>query len=369
MEELCLSHSVCPLQMCILHSFSGSADQEGLRSRGNRKLRSAPAAVKLYTFPEPREIEPKEDPRMQQLIRLAAELGYQLTPHKALATELVRSVSRRLVPRIGDRVYQTASYTLEGFSLATMNAIFPIGKVDGMTQWLIESTADLRMILGEGMASLSNLSAGVSRGQKTASESVIRVLATLIPPFRAIWWSTSGGLSRVQINFMYVLVQGTGEVHPPKDDQRRELLLSEQINKEARIAALTDARLLAEQGHPLSPEWWLQLGDKTKSQEMTARLLAQQGDPSSGKRKSRTTTTTTWEVESIVAERRRNHGREFLVRWLGYHPSWEAWRMPDWDGAVGDPVETWEPHKLLRTTAALEDWEEQKRREQVEKEG
>ena len=57
-----------------------------------------------------------EDPRMQQLIRLAAELGYQLTPHTALATELVRSVSRRLVPRIGDRVYQTASYTLEGFS-------------------------------------------------------------------------------------------------------------------------------------------------------------------------------------------------------------------------------------------------------------
>lgn len=63
-------------------------------------------------------------------------------------------------------------------------------------------------------------------------------------------------------------------------------------------------------------------------------------------------------IESIVAEElpcKRNWHR-YLVRWSGYDPSWEAWRLPG-RGNLGDPVESWEPAIKLRGTQALADWE------------
>ena len=47
-----------------------------------------------------------------------------------------------------------------------------------------------------------------------------------------------------------------------------------------------------------------------------------------------------FDIEMIVKEERRSKARWFLVRWEGYHPSWEAWRI---NGLRGEPVETWEP--------------------------
>lgn len=65
------------------------------------------------------------------------------------------------------------------------------------------------------------------------------------------------------------------------------------------------------------------------------------------------------EIESILEERevRGKRGRvrrEFRVRWRGYHASWEAWRI---SGAVGSPIETWEPHTNVESTQALIDWD------------
>jgi hypothetical protein len=46
-------------------------------------------------------------------------------------------------------------------------------------------------------------------------------------------------------------------------------------------------------------------------------------------------------------------GRWALVRWEGYHPSWEAWRI---HGEVGTPLETWEPKSYVQRTAAWCTW-------------
>lgn len=46
----------------------------------------------------------------------------------------------------------------------------------------------------------------------------------------------------------------------------------------------------------------------------------------------------------------------YLVRWKGYDPAWEAWRIPG-RGSPGDPIESWEPATSLQGTAALERWE------------
>ena len=41
-------------------------------------------------------------------------------------------------------------------------------------------------------------------------------------------------------------------------------------------------------------------------------------------------------------------------RAMGYHPSWEAWRI---NGLPGEPVETWEPLATLQGIQALESWQ------------
>ena len=56
-----------------------------------------------------------------------------------------------------------------------------------------------------------------------------------------------------------------------------------------------------------------------------------------------------YEIEASVEEQRG----WFLVRWAGYHPSWEAWRT---SGEVGSAVETWEQRWRLKKTEALRAW-------------
>ena len=58
----------------------------------------------------------------------------------------------------------------------------------------------------------------------------------------------------------------------------------------------------------------------------------------------------------IRQERARSQNytsRGILVRWAGYHHTWEPWRVT---GAVGDPVETWEPEVTVRNTEAPGWW-------------
>lgn len=66
-------------------------------------------------------------------------------------------------------------------------------------------------------------------------------------------------------------------------------------------------------------------------------------------------------IEAIVAEElpSRTNWHRYLVRWRGYDPSWEAWRLPG-QGAPGDPVESWEPATNLMGTRALAEWEAQR---------
>lgn len=62
-------------------------------------------------------------------------------------------------------------------------------------------------------------------------------------------------------------------------------------------------------------------------------------------------------VEEIVAEELPSAKvwHRFLIRWRGYDPAWEAWRIPG-RGTVGDPVESWELAASLVGTQALARW-------------
>ena len=155
------------------------------------------------------------------------------------------------------------------------------------------------------------------------------------------------GVERLYVNLMYVLSDEDGELHPPKDPMRNEIALSPTEVSEIRAQVATDAARMGEMGLELSPGWWRQLGNEEAAMMAEALLVNVAGHllPDEGKRRQ---AADSYEIHSIVEER----GRWALVRWAGYHPSWEAWRI---SGAAGSPVETWEEvRKLKRTTAWLE---------------
>ena len=111
---------------------------------------------------------------------------------------------------------------------------------------------------------------------------------------------------------------------------------------------LSDALSFGEMALPLSAGWWRQLGDESKAQTTEAMVqnVTTAPVPEPGKRRRRSDT---YDVKEIVEQK----GDWFLVRWDGYHPSWEAWRI---SGNVGSPLETWEPRRTLKRTEALRVW-------------
>uniref|UniRef100_A0A7S0L963 Chromo domain-containing protein n=1 Tax=Coccolithus braarudii TaxID=221442 RepID=A0A7S0L963_9EUKA len=291
---------------------------------------------------------------------MAKLLGYQVTPTARVEQHLALAISRRLIPRKGEKLYQVASFTLESFPLGVLYALIPerfeTMAAESNVAWSIPTVQPMRNILGPLMSALPNFSAGISRGQQAPSESVIRVLATMMPPLELNWWMPPRGTGRVMINFAYVLVQGIGDLHPPKDPHRREMALSTELVATLRVAALHDAMTMKELGYSLSPAWLRQLGDESRARQTEAQLIAlRTNQPTSRKRKLHQAT---YPIDSIQAERSSGRGMQNLVRWEGYHPYWEAWLAPDFVGEVGDPVETWEPAATLQNTLALQAWEE-----------
>ena len=141
-------------------------------------------------------------------------------------------------------------------------------------------------------------------------------------------------------------------MHPPKDEMRREISYS--IKEEAifRAQIMSDARQLAAQGAPLSSAWYSLIG----LQEHASAVAAAEGSgsavpplprgPNKKQKKGH------MEVDCVLEERKTmgKAGGWFLVRWAGYHPSWEKYRI---HGNVGSQLETWEPLKNVRHCTEL----------------
>ena len=74
-------------------------------------------------------------------------------------------------------------------------------------------------------------------------------------------------------------------------------------------------------------------------------------------RKATTRTTHNYAVPDEILREKKTDGRArvwYLVKWLGYEPEWEEWRI---SGELGEPVTTWEPRINMLGTEALETWE------------
>ena len=289
----------------------------------------------------------------------ANKLGFQVTPQRQVEEEFMLSIAKRLVPRLGSNLYQVASYVLEGYTLNSVRALMnnayeQEGGGRTSVRWHVPTFNDLCMLLSDRMGALPTLSAGISRGQMAPSESCIRVVATMLPPMELSWWQPPTGRGRLQVQFMYALVMGDGDIHPPKDNKRREMNLAARELADLKVATLQDVLAMANRGFPLSPAWWRQIGQESLAQQTEANLRALSAGPNRSKR--RKLSMATFPIDSIRDERVHNGDIQYLVRWEGYHSSWEAWRMPGFSGQPGDPVETWEPSAMVKNTQALLNW-------------
>lgn len=318
-----------------------------------RRLVVKPAST--ISTPAPKLKKPP--PAIVDLFSKADSLGFTVMPTDNLLKGLGTSMAKKLTSRNGQNVYQTAEYRIDNFPRQAAEQAFSAESQTKSSRKSATLCLPTFQSLNNTIAPLLLKSryncAGLTRALRTASEPVIRVIATMLPGAE-FKWAQQEGTDRLYCKFMYALVDETGVIHPPKDTERNEIALSEDVVRLMREQTLTDVRALGAMGMPLSSVFWRQLQQEDRALEveaLTLNMQAQAPQPTTSGRKPRRRADV-FEVDSIVAERKR--GKELLVRWKpGYHPSWEPWRC---SGQVGDPVETWEPVASLLNTEALERW-------------
>ena len=165
------------------------------------------------------------------------------------------------------------------------------------------------------------------------------------------------------------LFDEAGELNPPKDPNRADICLEEEEEQALRQQVMSDLLLMYEKGFRLSPGFLRQMGHEEEATALEAILLnrpspeeveeveeLQEASTSTAVEK-RQAGPSHFEVEKIVDEKPSTGraGRWYLVRWAGYHPTWEPWRI---NGEIGDLVETWEPEATVRNTEAMVAWQE-----------
>lgn len=295
---------------------------------------------------------------MNKLLRLATELGFAISPIDAWSTYLSHSINMRLKTRGDNFQYQSAAYHIPNFPRSVAQTLFPpqcITEDTGKVQtWTIDSIQQIAETFDPILSKTDRMAAGCSRAIKLPAERVVRVLSTIISPMEVSWVKLEKGYEALYLNFNFVMVDQDGEVHAPKDVHRREMSLSgvDMIREQV----LLDVRALSHTDCPLGPGWWHQLGMEERAAQVEAMLRTPRVSFKRGLKVQ--CGAVKYDIDCIVDERRSTGkaGMWYLVRWLGYQPDWEAWRI---NGRPGiDPIETWEPRSVVHHTEAFFAWRE-----------
>ena len=310
-------------------------------------------------------------------------------PKENFVSVLTKSIVTRLCNRKGAAVYQAAAYNIQLFSRSVAEDLFNPALLQasstGTLTWEATTQVEVKTLLGPLLEKQKDC-AGATRALRTPSEKCIRVLSTIIgaptAPLTISWADET-----LFLNFFYVLSDEAGELHYPKDNERREMLFQPEETAAIRAQILEDIKLMAGWGFSLSEGLFKLTG---LSEEAAAAAAAQallkpkRSKPKplmpklpkqkvSKKARVANSSSDDWsdsstnrseeegaeeaEIEEILEER-PSSGRArcwYLVRWdhKGYTPSWEAWRI---EGEPGSPVQTWELAKTVEGTAAWQAW-------------
>ena len=291
-----------------------------------------------------------------QFTQMASAFGLVLSPMAKWERAIGHAIASGLRARTGEFIYQSAAIRMPEVPRDVLPQLFGTPTASSATEliYMFESASSAAEGFSSVMAKSDMQTAGASRSLQKPSEPVMRVIATMMGGAQVRHVTAGSGSEILYINFLYALITGEGELHPPKDSSRREMLLQEPEVAELRQTALSDVLMLTQQGVKVSPAWWRQLGDERMAQVTEAHManlesLRQAAAASGGA--VRVPARETYEIERVVGEKRG----WVKVQWAGYHPSWEAWRT-EGEGSVGDPVVSWERRKAVCNTIAYRTW-------------
>jgi len=276
--------------------------------------------VGVAPIPSPatsRAIVTSRDRKIHQMLELAEELGYSCTPHTTYLKDLATSIAARLKNRSGTSIYQTVTWSAENFPLDLAHQAFAMASrrpstSPRTTTWCCENMPQVDAVFGS-LFEEHHMCFGASKALQAPSEPVIRVLATIVPGVEISHVELARGVYRLYISLMFVLIDEDGEMHMPKDDQRIELAMENNLINELRAQAAKDAACLAELGAQLSAGWWRQLGNVHAAQMAEAMVLNFNSNPTPAKGKRRCAADV-YEVARIVEMR----GKWALVEWAGH---------------------------------------------------
>jgi hypothetical protein len=315
----------------------------------------------------------KRAAQINELRERALSLGQVCSPIERLAKGLATGLARRLAQRVGEFIFQTVAFSLDNFTVDAATQLLPAWLVtcDNATvkTWVADTSDKVTEVFSPLLLMQSEYACGgSSRALRTASDKVIRVVATPMPDL-VISWADVKETDRLYINFQYVLFDEAGELHPPKNGDKCEIELDGALETALRQQVFSDLSKMYEKGLPLAPGFLRQLGREEEALATEAMLCnrPQMRETSEESTEEESTeeergmltlkSSGSWEIDRIV-DQKPSTGRArwwYLVRWAGYHPTWEAWRI---NGNPADPIETWEPETVVLNTEAMVAWRE-----------
>ena len=320
------------------------------------------------------EIPAKERRLKEQLAdmhSIALALNHTCTPLTQIVFAVGSSMASRMCTRGANFIYQLAADTVPLIPRTVVEQWMPAYTLETSTPakavWKsgTSSFEALRAMVGPLISKGGAYCTGITKGLKSDSERVIRVVATAIPQIEIVTTKRMG-MEVLRYEFPYVLATESGELRFPKDGNKIEIAYEPHFEAVMREEILSDIVLLHQQGAPLSPGFLRQIGKNIEADVLEAQLLNQaeqtellEQAPLTGKKRRRPSGKT-WTVDCIVEERPAPKKKtEFRVRWVGYHPTWETAYTRAGGQPGAPPFETWEPLKLVLNTEALITWRAQ----------
>ena len=152
----------------------------------------------------------KSNQKMEQLLDLAKEMGFFVTPKARWITLLAGQISTRLRAREGSHVYQSAAFSIPNFPYELASQTFEhLQEIQdtpkGTTTWRAPTMQQTTELLACIFAVLGATCAGASKAISRPSESVHRVLATMMPNAEFSHVVKRQGTEMLYVNFIYSL--------------------------------------------------------------------------------------------------------------------------------------------------------------------
>ena len=290
---------------------------------------------------------------------LAAREGCVVQKKKPVDVEFASSIAARMGKHLGKEIRQVGQFDLplSRSYLESLNLPVECRSVDpppNCVEWDMTTVEQLVSALKPLLSDHASgyRCAGISRALKSASEKKIYSVSTLMPTMELSGCLLARGVERTRVQFMYILTDQEGSVHAPRDEKNRIIAIESNLKKELRSQLKVDLNEMADRGWPLADGFWRMIGREPPPPPVRATRPIKYGPKKRGREPK---TVAGFEIEEILEERKAA-GRAkawVLVRWAGYDPAWEPWRI---SGEVGEPLQTWEPRCNVMGTSAWKTW-------------